>query len=254
MYLSYRKITFLKVRGKEGKKMKKILTVSLIALFVICFAGIGPASAVTQTVLLKEGISFQDPEVEIDGSTNPFQSVDDTAKLKFLDTLEGPTIVPPVNGGFYATGTSYYWFDAISAKFDLSGIGYSNIYSLSVSAYIETGAYFRQNWHHYAFYEGAFNPTNEDADPVVPLNSNNTIPGLTSFDPVAYGPGGWVNFDIPMSWVTSDDFDITFRIWNADVDQIKLNANVVPEPATMALVGFGMLGLGAIRRSRKKSL
>ena len=226
--------------------MKRILVILVLTTCSILYAGIGHASI---SILLNEGISFQDAEVEIDGSTNPFQSVDDTAKLKFFDGLEGPTIVAPVNGGFYASGTSYYWFDAISANFDLSGVGYNNISSLSFKAWIETGAYNRPNWHHYAFYEGAFNPTNEDADPVIPTpDSTTTRPGLTSFDPTVFGPGGWITYNIPLSWVTSDDFDITFRIWNADVDQIKLEANVIPEPSTLLLLGFSVLGMGLFRK------
>ena len=127
----------------------------------------------TVTILLDEGVSFQDDEYEPTTdppTTSPPQQFDDTAKLLYQDFDKAPTYatLPWVNSGYYASGTAYWWFDAISANFDLSSVGHSNIYKLTFKAWIRTGQYFRPNWHHYAFYPGAFNPTREDDSPVMP--------------------------------------------------------------------------------------
>lgn len=225
------------------KKMIVLIACAVSFLFltqISCYAAI--------TIDLNQAFSFQDEELE--DTVMPAQQEDDTALLKDLDGSMGPSVASPVIFDYYATGTNFLWQDGISANFDLSGVGYSKISDLKVLAYIQTGSYFRPEWHHYVFYEGAFNATNQDADPVTPVDGTTMLPGISSFDYAAYQNGGWISYNIPLSWVTSDDFDITFRLWNASVDQVKLEANVVPEPATMILFGVGLLGTGVLRKRR----
>ena len=56
---------------------------------------------------------------------------------------------------------------------------------------------------------------------------------------------------VPLTWVTGNSLDLSFRLWNAPVDQLKLVADVVPEPTTLSLLGLGLLGLSQLRRRKK---
>lgn len=211
--------------------MKKILGLTVMGLVVMLLVA-PSAFASLVTIDLNSGISYQD-----EGTT----TYDDTLKLKDLDGNWAPTQTGSVINNYYATGSSDMWFDGISANFDLSSVNYSNITSATLWAYIKTGTYSDRNWHHYKLYPGAMNTTNEDSGPL----------GY-AFDHSGYSNGGWINQDVPLSWINSNNLDVSLRLWNASADQVKLVTNVVPEPASMALLGLGILGFGAIKRKKRK--
>jgi len=180
---------------------------------------------------LNQGTSYQD-----EGTL----TYNDTVKLKDLDNNWGPTTTGTVVNSYYATGTATQWFDAISANFDLSGVNLAQIKTVTLMAYIKTGGYSNHGWHHYELYQGAFNAADQDSNPLG-----------HSFDYAKYSNGGWISHEVPLAWVTSNNLDLSLRLWNASVDQVKLQAEVVPEPMSVSLLGLGLLGaVGAFRRKK----
>jgi hypothetical protein len=201
---------------------------------------------------LKSGISFQDQETTF--RPTDFQA-DHTSLLRSLGTW-GPATTTNVVYDYYVTGDSPEWFDAISLKFDLSGFGFQNIDSAKLRFYLQKGDYSGENngWEHYEVLQGAFNPTHQD---VKPFGLNETVVDLFPGGTYALNYTiGWVEAEIPLSWISSNDFDVTLRLWNARIDKVELAANTVaanpvPEPATMILLASGLAGLAGVRRLRK---
>ena len=186
------------------------------------------------------GVSFQD-----EGTL----TADQTTLLRDLDDSWAPATIGTVTHDYYATGGSDLFFDAISLNFDLSSVGWDTITSATLRFYTQKGAYGDYGpsqllWQHYEILEGAYNDTHEDLSPIggigidfgkgTILASNLTI--------------RWLESDIPVSWITADDFDVTLRLWNARIDKVELSVSPIPEPSTCLLLCFGLIGMIGIKK------
>jgi hypothetical protein len=232
--------------------MKKSFGISAISLFLIAVSG----SAGADTIELKTGTAFQ--------NEGTIQSEDHTDLLRFVDNSWGPGTTSGMFD-YYASGLGGAWFDAISLNFDLSGIGYSNITDLSLRFYVQKGDYGLVNldtefwnpnnplWEHYQVLQGAFNNTNQDWG-APHMSTHGAIDFYNTWAEYedAGHVFGWISSPIDLGWVSSNDFDITLRLWNARIDRVELvaNATPIPEPGTLALLSLGLLGMAG-RRAKK---
>ncbi len=80
----------------------------------------------------------------------------------------------------------------------------------------------------------------------------NIIDNVTfiNFTDVATAFGGFADLSGSGSLVSQFGFDTPFDVFD-NVD-MTVNTTVVPEPSTLILLGFGMVGLGVIVRNRRK--
>ena len=227
------------------KSSKLILT----SLFLISFAG--SSNALVIELQGASAFSFQD-----EGTTN----IDHTSQLQTVDNIFAPLTGGTVTQSYYATGTSPSYFDAVSLNFDLSGVGFDNIESATLRFLTQKGDYatvvdgaaaFNANnlWEHYQILEGAYNATNQDVGPI------GTAGAIDFFDGGTANPNdniGWIGAVIDASWLTSNNFDVTLRLWNARLDTVQLDVTVVPEPSIILLFGLGFVGLSVVRRRHSK--
>ena len=222
--------------------MRKLFLCLLIIIGISCI-GNSESFAYTVDLTLNNGVSYQNAgDFDWNGDhAVTTTTYNNTSELRYKDGVWGPSPTGSVVYGYYATGGAQEWFDGVSLNFDLSSVGYDYVKSATLMAYIRTGDYFSNSWHHYNLYQGAMNTTDQDSNPT----------GV-SFDYSGYQNGGWITYDVPMAWITSNNLDMSLRLWNAYADQVKLQVDVVPEPMSMSLLGIGLLGLVGARFRRKR--
>jgi hypothetical protein len=234
------------IQHREGDTMKKTLLIAFAAWLVLFLCG--PSMATLYTIPVERALSFQDE--------GPTLNHDETLHLATVDHNFGPSVVDYVRYDYYATGRSGRFFDGVSLSFDLSEVDYlNNIHEVTLKFYLQTGSYADLTaagsaWHHYQVLEGAFNGFNQDLGAL-------GATGAVSFDYDAYAEGGWIKAQVDPSWVISDAFDITLRLWNAKLDAVELEVansdpSSVPEPGTIMLLGLGLFGIAACRRSKTR--
>ncbi len=204
----------------------------------------GNAQAVSITIDLNSGISFQN-----EGTIFSLEK-DQTSLLHALDDDWAPGLIGfgLVVFDYYATGTDLRYIDAVSLNFDLSSVGWNNILSADLRFYSQKGNYGETSWGHYAILQGAFNPLDQDKDPI------DAVGPIVDFGSAAPNATvDWLQGAISPSWITGDSFDVTLRLWNVRVDRVELLVDVgqAPEPSTMFLLVTGLLGvMRYARRSR----
>lgn len=188
-------------------------------------------SAVWAAPTLTSGISFQN-----EGTA----SVDDTAKLQARDGLWAPTKSGTAVVDYYATGTSYNYWDGVSLTFDATGVADPG--DLALYFYVQQGGYTR-TWHHYAVLPGLENATDQDTGP-----AGATGPIVDFGDHGANGLVGWIKAPLPAGSVNGTDVEVTLRLWNARVDAVKIYS--APVPGAVVLGGLGVGLVGWLRRRR----
>jgi len=196
--------------------MKKIV-VALIATLLL--AGTSMAAPT-----LVSGISFQD-----EGTL----SQDDTALLAADDGVYGPSVGGTVTKDFYATGTANDYFDGMNLTFDITGYDPA---SLFLCMDLQQGCYTR-TWHHFEVLAGIGNPLDEDASPFTAVG-----PIVDFGDFGADGLVGWVVSALPAGSVVGNTVELTVRLWNARVDQVKLCAIPAPGAVILSSLGLGLVG------------
>jgi hypothetical protein len=201
--------------------MKKILAALVVTLLL---AGTGLAAPT-----LTSGITFQD---EVPNAQN------DTAALQALDGTWAPTPNPRMVD-YYATGTASMYWDAASLTFDVTGYDPSTLF---LCFYAQQGAYSR-SWHHYEVLPGLLNPLDQDTGP-----PGATGPIVDFGDHGVNGLVGWLTAQLPAGCVNGNNVELTLRLWNARVDQVKLCA--VPAPGAILLGSMGVGLVGWLRRRR----
>jgi hypothetical protein len=226
--------------------MNKLSIIGILLSSLIC---VSSASAAVIEISSGTAVSFQD-----EGTL----TADQTSVLNTLDGNFGPIPTGTVTQSYYATGTSAAYFDAISLNFDLSSVGFANVGSAELWFYVQKGDYAtidgsdafnagRNAWEHYQVLEGSMNSSNQDATPFVSGTTDFFGGGTKAANEVL----GWVSASIDNSWITSDSFDVTLRLWNARIDKVELRVNDVSAPSAGILVLFGALCAFATRRSVK---
>jgi hypothetical protein len=224
---------------RAGVCMRELVKIPMVVIGAMVLCAGAPAWA-DMSLTPSSGRSFQDERT--------FQMADHTALLTELDGQWAPLSIAG-SRDYYATGSSYRWWDAVSLSFDLSPVGgVKHIVSAVLRFYTQQGTYVDTTWHHYELLEGEFNPTHEDDHAVT-----GAWPGLVDFgDYGSNGVVGWVEAPVPTSWITTDIFDVTLRLWNARIDKIELDVVSAPLPGAviLSLLGFGSTGLLARLRRR----
>lgn len=145
---------------------------------------------------------------------------------------------------YFATGTSPGYLDAISLTFEVPQ-QIDLVSQAKLRVYLRKGSYHTASWHSLRIYPGQFTEQDEDCDNQ--CCCDNAFPGTPEWE-------GWVERELPISWIHEGEVHLTLRLWNAKVDAVVLSI-ATPEgvPAGCAYaVGFendySNCGLGPLRQ------
>jgi HpiC1 cyclase/PEP-CTERM motif len=106
-----------------------------------------------------------------------------------------------------------------------------------------------------------FTPGNLGSPGIISLinGSDNTGTLLTSNSGIPTTPGTWLDYDVSYTTGASVSGDLTVQLsvapastYQADFDNVRLDATPVPEPSTFALLGGGLALLSLIILRRKQ--
>ena len=227
---------------------------TVAAGLVLAATGVAKATPMSLTITVSDGL----------GTTS--QTFTDSATPNMIalatTTIEGVTITGEFNQSFIGvhnilTSSSTSVLNSSGSTASISVVisgqnftGPASFLSLSGSGtWLETpGSMITQNWYDDPSNVLGANPTNTPGN-LVGTFTNTAVGDTSSFafspgtSPLAVPDTGLFSMTESRSYTLANGGELT------DVGQTEIKSNI-PEPASMLLLGLGMIGLGVVRRRR----